>query len=89
MFSFIMIFRRLRHKNKKQKKCWNCRFYNPIGDYFGVCDRIKTAVNYRDFREEDISTESLNAQENGWRISKIRVIGYMVCDLFNQNSQKL
>lgn len=82
MFAFIMIFRKLRHNNRKTKKCWNCRFYSPVGNKFGVCDRIKSVINYRDFREEDISTEANNAKENGWRVSHVSVLGYMVCDLY-------
>lgn len=88
MFTFTMILRKLK-KNKRTpkkcpEKCWYCKHYSPVSDRWGTCSRIKSAVNYRDFRETDVSTEAHNANENGWHISQLRVLGYMVCDLFEQ-----
>lgn len=68
-------------RNKRLRKCWNCKHFTPTNQRFGECDKVKTSINYRDYRETDTCTEYKTATENGWRISKITVIGYMVCDL--------
>lgn len=68
-------------RNKRVRKCWNCKYFNPTSQRFGECDKIKSTLNYRDFREKDTGTEYKTATENGWKISKISVIGYMVCNL--------
>lgn len=79
---FIIVLRRLKRGKSTPMKCWTCKYYTPMTNKFGVCERIKHTVNYRDYREADVRTESINAEENCWHISQIRVLGYMVCDLY-------
>lgn len=72
---------------KIRKKCWNCRHYEPIGQKYGACLKIKMTVNLRDFREESVSAELQTAFEHGWEATTATVLGYAVCDLFELKKQ--